>query len=279
MSFHSIHKVKQFLVSSCFFSPIMASAVVNSVKTPLLGKLALVTGGGSGIGKAVCQAFAREGAKVVVADLNVGAAQKTAADLSGESHSCFEVDVGNSNSVNGLMKEVLEKYNEPPSIAVNCAGITRDKLLLRMDENVFDEVIRVNLKGTYLLNHAVGDAMVKHGIKNGSIVNISSIVAKCGNIGQVNYAAAKSGVIGLTKTVAKELAKFGVRCNVVLPGFIQTPMVSTVPEKVLESIKTTIPLGRLGEPEEVADLCVFLASEKSSYITGSVIEITGGLSM
>lgn len=243
------------------------------------GKLALVTGGGSGIGRAVCIALGREGAKVVVTDINGAAAKATASTLSGDSHSWFTVDVGQSQSVNTMMEAVLAKYKQPPTIAVNCAGITRDNFIAKMDEHSFDEVIRVNLKGTFLITQAVSQAMISGGANEGSIVNLASIVGKVGNMGQCNYAASKAGVEGLTKSTAKELAKFGIRCNAILPGFIDTPMVATVPEKLVEKILHLIPLGRFGKPEEVAELCVFLASNKSSYITGTSIEITGGIYM
>lgn len=150
--------------------------------------------------------------------------------------------------------------------------------MMKLTEEDFDKVVNVNLKGTWLLNKAVGKAMLTDKVP-GSIVNISSLVGKTGNIGQTNYAASKAGVIGITKSMAKEMGKFNIRVNAVLPGFIETPMTETVPENLMQMTKLLIPLGRLGNPEEIANTCAFLASDKSSYITGATIEVTGGLFM
>ncbi|KAK7094979.1 (3R)-3-hydroxyacyl-CoA dehydrogenase-like [Littorina saxatilis] len=246
----------------------------------LAGRLALVTGGGSGIGRAVCQALAKEGAAVAAADINRQQAEETIQLLNKDVQTkAYEVDVSSSASVNTLLGNVKQDFSVAPCIAVNAAGITRDKFLLKMDEKSFDDVINVNLKGTYLVNQAFGRAVAEAKLELASIVNISSIVGKTGNIGQANYAASKSGVIGLTKTAAMELAKFNIRVNCVLPGFIQTPMTETVPEKVMGVVVMLTPLMRMGKPEEIADACVFLASEKSSFITGVALEVTGGLNM
>ncbi|XP_062619276.1 estradiol 17-beta-dehydrogenase 8-like [Saccostrea cucullata] len=193
-------------------------------------------------------------------------------------HQKYPCDVSDSASVNDLVSKIRERYSSAPHVAVNSAGITRDRTMMKLTEEDFDKVIDVNLKGTWLLNRAVGKAMLADKVP-GSIVNISSLVGKTGNIGQTNYAASKAGVIGLTKSMAKEMGKFNIRVNAVLPGFIETPMTDVVPEHLIQMTKMLIPLGRLGNPEEIANTCAFLASDKSSYITGATIEVTGGLFM
>jgi len=247
----------------------------------LAGRLALVTGAGSGIGAAVCKILAREGAAIAAADLNKDGVAQTLSSLAvtDGTHRPYTADVSSSSSIEEMMTEIQQQFNTAPCIAVNCAGITQDNFVLDMNESQWDSVMNVNLKGTYLVNQAVGKAMQNSGLKNGSIVNISSIVGKVGNMGQANYAASKAGVVGLTKTVAKEYAKFGIRCNVILPGFIETPMVESVPEKVVQMLKMMIPLQRAGKPEEIAETCLFLASDQSSYITGATFEVTGGLNL
>ncbi|XP_033643001.1 estradiol 17-beta-dehydrogenase 8-like [Asterias rubens] len=253
----------------------------------LAGKVAIVTGGGSGIGRAVCELFARHGASVVTTDIDLDRARTTLESLktpedaafNHQFHQAFALDVSNKVIVRNLVKHIAELYKEPASVLVNCAGITKDKMMLKMDEEKFDEVININLKGTFLVTQAVSQEMIDHRTKEGAIVNIASIVGKSGNIGQCNYAASKAGVVAFTQTTAKELARFGIRCNVVLPGFIKTPMTDAIPENVRSQIEQFIPLQRQGEPSEVAEACLFLASKQSSYMTGSQLEITGGLSM
>lgn len=198
--------------------------------------------------------------------------------LDPEKHFSQSVDVSTSKSVVGLLSNI-KKIGLKPDILINCAGITRDTQMLKMTESMFDDVIKVNLKGTFLMTQAVSKLMIEEKVEAGSIVNITSVSAKIGNFGQCNYAASKSGVEGFTRSAARELAKYNIRCNAVMPGFIDTPMISTVPEKVMESIKKEIPLQRLGKPEELAETCAFLASQKSSYITGSIIQVSGGLFM
>ncbi|XP_031202394.1 estradiol 17-beta-dehydrogenase 8 isoform X3 [Mastomys coucha] len=210
----------------------------------LRSALALVTGAGSGIGRAISIRLAAEGAAVAACDLDEAAAQDTA---------CF---------------------SRPPSVVVSCAGITRDEFLLHMSEEDWDRVIAVNLKGTFLVTQAAAQALVSSGGR-GSIINISSIVGKVGNIGQTNYASSKAGVIGLTQTVARELGRHGIRCNSVLPGFIVTPMTQQMPDKVKDKVTAMIPLGHMGDPEDVADVVAFLASEDSGYITGASVEVSG----
>ncbi|TMS18554.1 Estradiol 17-beta-dehydrogenase 8 [Larimichthys crocea] len=247
--------------------------------TRLTSRLALVTGGGSGIGRAVCQRFASEGASVVVADISEESANETleslTSDLRGQGHMATVVDVSSKESVKKLVTSIQTRFFQPPSVCVNTAGITQDNFLLNMEEDQFDRVIQVNLKGSFLVTQAVAQALVACGAPKGSIITVGSIVGKVGNIGQVNYSASKAGVEGLTRTAAKELSRFGIRCNCVLPGFISTPMTNKVPEKVIN--KSLVPLGRMGEPAEVADVCAFLASDDSRYVTGTSVEVTGGL--
>lgn len=248
----------------------------------LVGRLALVTGGGSGIGRAVCQALAAEGASIVVTDLNSQGAQDTTDNLSKHAdnkHMNYSLDVSSGEEVQKVLECIVSEFKKPPCILVNSAGITKDEFLIKMDEKKFDKVIEVNLKGTFLVTQAVAKLMVSQRVTNGSIVNLASISGKMGNLGQVNYAASKAGVEGLTRTCARELARFGVRCNAILPGFIKTPMTDAVPEKVLEQVKKQIPLGRFGQPSDIADVVTFLASDRSSYITGASIEVAGGLAM
>lgn len=244
------------------------------------GKLALVTGGGSGIGRAVCRVLARDGAKVIAADMNIASANKTLEMLINPSdHMAVEMNIAESSSVKSAWEKAMEVYSSPPSLVANAAGITKDNWLLRMDEKEFTDVVDVNLKGTFLVTQTAAYAMADAGIDNGAIVNISSVVAKSGNLGQCNYSASKAAVECFSKTAAQELGKMGVRINVVLPGFIDTPMVKTVPEKVQNMLLQMTPLGRLGEPEEVAEVVAFLLSDKSSFMTGACVDVTGGLNM
>uniref|UniRef100_A0A3Q3M7X9 (3R)-3-hydroxyacyl-CoA dehydrogenase n=1 Tax=Mastacembelus armatus TaxID=205130 RepID=A0A3Q3M7X9_9TELE len=256
--------------------------IMAAAATRLISRLTLVTGGGSGIGQAVCQRFASEGASVVVADISQESANETLGrlqgDLRGQSHMAAVVDVSLSFvAAVDVVLSLQTRYFQPPSVCVNAAGITQDDFLLNMEEEQFDRVIQVNLKGSFLVTQAVAQALVACGAPKGSMVTVGSIVGKVGNIGQVNYAASKAGVEGLTRTAAKELSRFGIRCNCVLPGFISTPMTDKVPEKVLNKMKSLVPMGRMGQPAEVADVCAFLASDDSRYITGASVEVTGGL--
>ncbi|XP_005103566.1 estradiol 17-beta-dehydrogenase 8 [Aplysia californica] len=255
----------------------------------LAGRLALVTGGGSGIGRAVCSVLAREGALLAVSDINKENAEETVSllpkynastdALSGCAHAAFGTNVTSSSEVTDLINNVQKTFKAVPSVAVHSAGIAKDQFLLKLDEEMFDEVIAVNLKGTFLVNQTLGKAMCAAKVEEGSIVNIASIIGKVGNKGQAAYAASKSGVIGFTKTAAQELARNNIRVNSILPGFITTPMTSQVPEKVVQMVTFMIPLARMGGPEEVAEVCAFLASSRSSYVTGAAIEVTGGLFM
>ncbi|XP_026764393.1 estradiol 17-beta-dehydrogenase 8 [Galleria mellonella] len=247
------------------------------------GRLALVTGAGSGIGRAACQVLSREGATVIAADRNYESAVETikthtalasGANAVGD-HSAVELDVSDSNAVQKLVQTTLKQYKVPPTIVVNSAGITRDNWLLKMSEEDYSRVLDVNLKGTFLVMQACAKALTDASLP-GSIVNISSIVGKYGNMGQTNYAGSKAGVIGMSQSAAKELGKFNIRVNVILPGFIDTPIIKTVPDKVMQGILKLVPLGRIGNPIEVAEVIAFLGSDKSSFITGATLDVTGG---
>jgi len=243
----------------------------------LSGRLALVTGGARGIGRAVCQVLANDGARVVVADLDRDGCEETLKSLKQEDHHAIKLDVSSGESVKDAMKQITEKYQTCPDAVVNSAGITMDGYLLKMTDDNFDKVIDVNLKGTYRINKIAASAMKSAKLEYGSIVNISSIVGKTGNAGQTNYAASKAGVIGFTKSAAKELGKFGIRVNAICPGFINTPMIETIPEHMQQMILYQIPLGTMGQPEDIAETASFLLSKKSKYITGTVIDVAGGL--
>jgi 3-oxoacyl-[acyl-carrier protein] reductase len=244
----------------------------------LIGKVAIVTGAGQGIGAATALKFAREGAIVAVCDLNhdavsdvVGACREVGAAAVG-----FTIDVVDREAVDGMVADVLERYRKI-DVLVNNAGITRDARLQKMTLKQFDDVIDVNLRGVFHASQAVVDGMIAQGA--GVILNASSVVGIYGNFGQTNYAAAKFGVIGFTKTWSRELGPKGIRVNAVAPGFIDTPILSTIPDDVLAKMREQVPLRRLGKPEEVANLYAFLASDEASYINGAVIEVSGGMTL
>ncbi len=242
----------------------------------LKDKVAIVTGGGQGIGKVTALTFAREGAKVAVADINMTAAQAVADEIcaaDGQAKAIF-LDVGRAESVEAAVRTVQETYGRI-DVLVNNAGITRDARMQKMSEEQFDAVINVNLKGVWLCSKAVAPIMIAGG--GGSIINAASVVGLYGNFGQTNYVAAKSGVIGMTKTWARELGPNHIRVNAVAPGFTATEMIATVPEKVLDSVRERTPLRRLGTPEDIANAYLFLASDESSFITGVTLSVDGGL--
>uniref|UniRef100_A0A1A9V0M2 Estradiol 17-beta-dehydrogenase 8 n=1 Tax=Glossina austeni TaxID=7395 RepID=A0A1A9V0M2_GLOAU len=187
------------------------------------------------------------------------------------------MNVASLESVSKAVESIYQQFKTTPSVIVNSAGITRDGYLLKMTEDDYDDVYKVNLKGTFLVTQQFAKAMINNGIKGGSIINISSIVAKLNNVGQSNYAASKAGVISLTEVASKEFGKFGIRVNSILPGYIDTPMVAVVPQHIKEEVTKRCPLGRMGEPREVAEVIAFLASDRSSYVNGAAIEVTGGL--
>ncbi|CAN7942781.1 unnamed protein product [Ixodes hexagonus] len=244
------------------------------------GRLALVTGGGSGIGRSVCQALAKEGTRVIVADINLNEAAATVASLPGTDHDALEVDVGDSKSVCTLFENISKSCSRPASIVVNCAGIAIDPTpLVDLSEESFDDVIRVNLKGTFLVTQAAARAMTAGNVRDGSIVNIASFIAKRCDPGWSAYAASKAGVVTLTKVAAKELASQGIRVNSVLPTATDTPMLrQELEDPVLrEKTEETVPLKRLCRPEEVAEVIMFLCGPGSSFMTGSAVDISGGL--
>ncbi|XP_014681868.1 PREDICTED: estradiol 17-beta-dehydrogenase 8-like isoform X2 [Priapulus caudatus] len=247
----------------------------------LLGRLALVTGGGSGIGRATSLALAREGAKVAVADIHFANAEQTVRDLGqiNDKYAPFQVDVSQEGDVRKLFDSIVSRFSVAPSIVVNSAGITRDNMLLQMEVSDFDRVIAVNLKGTWLVCQAAARLMIDNNASNCSIINISSIVGKVGNIGQTNYCASKAGVLGLTKSLALELVKQKIRCNVIQPGFTQSPMTGKLPERFKDKMLQMVPMRRMGTAEEVAEVAIFLASDRSSYMTGATVEVTGGLAL
>ena len=245
----------------------------------LKGKTAVVTGGSRGIGRAIALKLASCGANVVVNyTRNSKAADEVVAEIKamGSSGMAVKADVSIASEVENLVNEVLKTFGSI-DILVNNAGITRDNLIIRMTEKEFDEVINTNLKGAFICTKAVSRVMIKQ--KSGKIINVSSVVGIVGNAGQSNYAAAKAGLIGFTKSMAKELAKRGINVNAVAPGFIQTDMTSVLPENVKEEFIKSIPLMRAGKPEDIAKTVLFLASEYSDYITGQVINIDGGMVM
>jgi 3-oxoacyl-[acyl-carrier protein] reductase len=244
----------------------------------LAGRVALVTGAAQGIGKAVALILARNGADIVVSDINLEKAEETANEIKsiGRKGLAVKVDVAHWNDVERMVEVILEKFAKI-DILVNNAGITRDKLILRMTEEDWDAVLDVNLKGTFHCTKAVVRHMAKQ--RSGKIVNIASVVGEMGNASQANYSASKAGVIGLTKTIAREFAQRGLNINAIAPGYIETPMTEVLPEKVKEELKKLIPMERLGKPEDVAEAVLFLVSEESNYITGHVLNVNGGIYM
>jgi len=242
----------------------------------LEGKLALVTGAARGIGRAIAVELAGEGANLVLCDLQADWLEETAEAVKacGREVRCLSVDVGDGAAVAETVTGAAKECGSI-DILVNNAGITKDTFLVRMSEEDWDAVIRVNLKGTFLFTKAVSKVMMKQ--RSGAIVNIASIIGLIGNAGQCNYAASKAGVIALTKSTAKELAGRSVRVNAVAPGFIETKMTEVLPDDVKQQMLSAIPMNRFGTPEDVARVVVFLASDASSYMTGQVLTISGGM--
>jgi len=241
-------------------------------------KLAIVTGGGQGIGRAIALDLAEAGIDVVIADINLEAAEAAAAEAAaaGCVSLAFELNVADADNVEAMVSKVTEKYGRIDYL-INNAGITRDSLMMRMGDDAWQSVIDINLTGTYLCAKAVIRVMMKQ--RDGRIVNISSVVGAMGNAGQTNYAASKAGVIGFTKSLAREVAARGITVNAVAPGFIQTAMTDALPDKAREELVNLIPNGRLGTPEDVAAAVRFLVSEDASYITGQVLHVNGGMYM
>ena len=234
----------------------------------LKNKICIVTGAAQGIGAATVARLLAEGATVVGCDRNPDAIHKDAM--------AFAVDVTDRAQVDAMVAAVLARCGRI-DVLVNNAGITRDARLVKMTLQQFDDVIDVNLRGVFHCAQAVAPTMVAQGA--GVILNASSVVGIYGNFGQTNYAAAKFGVIGFTKTWSRELGPKGVRVNAVAPGFVETPILATIPDKVLEQMREQVPLGRLGKPEEIASVYAFLASDDASYINGAVIEVSGGMTV
>lgn len=243
----------------------------------LTGKNALITGGARGIGRAIAIKLAEEGANVII---NYTASASLAEELVGHLQSrgvkalAIQGDVSDAEAAQRLVEEALAQFGSV-DILINNAGITRDNLLIRMKDEDWDRVMDVNLKGTFLMTKLVGKVMLKK--RYGKIVNITSVVGLMGNAGQANYAASKAGVIGFTKSVAKEFAARGITVNAVAPGFIRSDMTNSLNEEVVEKYLENIPLGNLGEPEDVANAVVFLCSEESRYVTGQILSVDGGL--
>lgn len=245
--------------------------------TLLNGKVAVVTGGAQGIGLAIAKAFVEHGARVVIGDLNEDANQAAVAELGGPDHAAaVRCNVTSDADVTALVKKAVDTFGSL-DIMVNNAGITRDVTMRKMTEEQFDAVIEVHLKGCWHGTRRAADIMREQG--SGSIINISSTSGKTGIFGQTNYSAAKAGIVGLSKAAAKEVAKAGVRVNVIMPGLIRTAMAEAMPKQAWDQKMSEIPMGRAGEPSEIASVAVFYASSLSSYLTGTVTEVSGGRSM
>ena len=244
----------------------------------LEGKIALVTGAARGIGRAIALAFAKEGADIVVGDVNIQEAENTAKEIQslGRKSLALDLDVTEYTKVEEAVNKILDKFSKV-DILVNNAGITKDNLILRMSQAEWDAVINVNLKGTFHCTKAVSKVMIKQ--RSGKIINIASIIGIIGNAGQANYAASKAAIIAFTKTSAKELAIRNITANAIAPGFIQTDMTAKLSEELKQKMLSSIPLGKLGSPEDVAGACVFLASSEADYITGQTIVVDGGMVM
>ncbi|MEK6582614.1 MAG: 3-oxoacyl-[acyl-carrier-protein] reductase [Nitrospirota bacterium] len=241
-------------------------------------QVAVVTGGARGIGKAIADALARKGVNLVIADISLEQAKDTAAELEklGVKTMPVKLDVSKADEVIKIFEEISKEFGKI-NILINNAGITRDGLIMRMKEEDWDTVININLKSVFLCSKEAIKIMAKQ--RYGRIINIASVVAFMGNPGQANYSASKAGIVGLTKTTAKEYASRGITANAVAPGFITTAMTDALPENVKDEMKRAIPLGRFGTPEDVANAVVFLASPEAGYITGQVIHVNGGMYM
>ncbi|MGQ9820998.1 MAG: 3-oxoacyl-[acyl-carrier-protein] reductase [Thermogutta sp.] len=254
----------------------MTEATSPRMTTNLEGKVAIVTGAGRGIGRCIARTLASCGSAIACVDVNVAAAEETVSliEADGGQAAAFACDVTNSEQVNAVVDSVVKQYQKL-HILVNNAGITRDGLLLRMKDEQWDAVLNVNLRGTFLFTRAAARYLIKAG--GARIVNIASISGLMGNPGQANYSASKAGVIGFTRTVARELASRQVTVNAVAPGFIATEMAHALGEETLKQIQERTPLGRLGDPQDVADAVLFLASPAAGFITGAVLRVDGGL--
>ena len=244
----------------------------------LKDKVAIITGAGQGIGQATAMKFAREGARVAVCDINRASVDDTVATrgLHGGEALGYTIDVTDKASIAKMVEGVMGAWGRIDTL-VNNAGIVQDAQFRKMTDDQFERVIDVNLKGVYNVTKAVVDIMIEQ--NSGCILNASSIVGIYGNFGQTNYAATKFGVIGMVKTWARELGRKGIRANAICPGFISTPILASMPEKVVRMMEEKVPLGRLGKPEEIANTYAWLASDEASYINGAVIEVSGGVTI
>jgi len=243
----------------------------------LHNKVVIITGAGAGIGKETALLFSKEGAKVVVADIDEKGGKETATEIqrSGEGF-FFKLDVTNRDQIKQMVEETLQKYGRI-DVLINNAGIVQDALVRKMTEEQWDRVVNINLKGVFNCIQGVVNVMIDQG--SGVIINASSVVGLYGNFGQTNYAATKAGVIGMTKALAKELGRKGIRVNAVAPGYTMTRMMDNVPEKVLQGMKEKTPLGRLAEPIDIAYAYLYLASEEAQYVSGAVLSVDGGLTL
>ena len=237
----------------------------------LNNKIAIITGGGRGIGRATASLFAKEGANVIIAEYDEISGNQTAKDINGV---FVKTDISNEKSVTELFNRVKSEFGRV-DILINNAGVLMDSTLKKLDVEQFDAVINVNLRGVYLCGKAAAEIMREQG--SGVILNASSVVAHNGNFGQTNYVASKTGVIGMTKVWARELGKDGIRVNAIAPGFIQTDMTAGMPEKIVKMMGDKVPLKRWGQPEDVANAYAFLASDEASYISGTVLNVDGGV--
>ncbi len=243
----------------------------------LKDKVAVITGGANGLGKATAILFSEHGAKVVIVDINQEAGDQVVVEITGKGGiACFEkTDISNSAEVNKMMEKVVAKHGGI-DILINNAGILADAQLVKMTEEDWDRVIDINLKGIFLCGQATAKVMIEKG-NGGVIINTSSVVGIYGNFGQSNYVASKAGVIGLTKTWARELGKYNIRVNAVAPGFIETDIIKDMPEKIINYMKEKVYLKKMGEPEDIANAFLFLASDMGKYVNGTVLSVDGGV--